>query len=111
MGALFFASTLPGRAEAGDSVFVWLMAATPTPLQKALHVCVYAALTMLWSWTLENLQLKSVRLILPIALAISFGALMEWYQTKVPGRFGTLFDVALNTVGAVAGLLLALIIF
>ncbi len=111
MGALYFASTVPGRPRAGDSIFVWLIAATPMPLQKALHVCVYATLTVLWSWTLENLQSKSVRLILPIALAISFGALTEWYQTKVPGRFGTLFDVALNTVGAVAGLLLALVIF
>ena len=111
MGALFFASAVPGRAQAGDSAFVWLIAATPPPLQKALHICVYAVLTMLWAWTLDNLQSKTLRLILPIAFAISFGALMEWYQTKVPGRYGTLIDVALNTAGAIMGLLLALLIF
>ena len=111
MGALLFASAVPGRAQPGDSVFVWLMAATPSPLQKALHLCVYAVLTVLWAWTLDNLQSKSLRLILPIAFAISFGALMEWYQTKVPGRYGTLLDVPLNTVGAIMGLLLALSIF
>lgn len=111
MGAVFFASAVPGRAQAGDSAFVWLIAATPAPLQKALHVCVYAVLTVLWAWTLDNLQSKTLRLVLPIAFAISFGALMEWYQTKVPGRIGSLLDVALNTAGAIMGLLLALSIF
>ena len=108
MGALFAASAVPGRPQAGDSAFVWLIASIPTLLQKILHICVYATLTMLWAWTLESLQSNLVRLILAITLAVGFGALTEWYQTTVPGRFGTIFDVMLNAVGALTGLILAI---
>ncbi len=110
MAILFAASAAPGRSQAGDSVFVWLIAATPSLLQKILHVCVYAALTILWAWSLESLQSNLARLILAMTLAVGFGALMEWHQTTVPGRFGTIFDVMLNAAGALAGLILAILI-
>lgn len=108
MGLVLAASIVPGQARPGDSIFVWLVAATPTPVQKILHVVVYAALTLLWVWTLQLLQSKPLRLLIALGVAIAFGAAMEWYQTRVPGRFGTLADVALNAIGAIVGLLLAL---
>ena len=42
-----------------------------------------------------------------LIIAVAFGAVMEWCQTKVPGRYGTVYDVVLNTAGAVLGLLVA----
>lgn len=108
MALLMVASIIPGRAEPGDSVFVWLVAKTPTLLQKALHVCLYATLTLLWVWTLDAIQAKSQRLVIAVTVAVCFGATMEWYQTKVPGRFGTIYDVALNAVGALLGLFAAI---
>jgi len=108
MALLMIASIIPGRAEPGDSVFIWLVAKTPTLLQKTLHVCLYALLTLLWIWTLDAIQSKSQRLVIAITIAVCFGAAMEWYQTRVPGRYGTIYDVALNAGGALLGLCAAI---
>ena len=108
MAVLMVASIIPGRAEPGDSIFIWLVAKTPTLLQKTLHVFLYGVLTLLWVWTLDAIQSKSQRLLIAITIAVCFGAAMEWYQTKVPGRFGTIYDVALNAAGALLGLLAAI---
>ena len=83
---------------------------TPTLLQKALHVCLYAILALLLVWTLDDLQSWTYRLLIAFILAVAFGALMEWCQTMVPGRYGTVFDVALNAAGAAIGLLAAVLL-
>lgn len=108
MAVLIAASIVPGRAQPGDSAFIWLVAKTPRLLQKALHVCLYGVLTLLWVWTLDAIQSKSHRLVIAVTVAVCFGAAVEWYQTKVPGRFGTIFDVALNAAGALLGLFTAI---
>ena len=100
-------SVTPGREQAGDTVFGWLVANTATPVQKTLHVVVYATLAGLWMWTLAGLESKLLRIVLALLLSIGLGAALEWYQTQVPGRFGTLADVLLNAVGAIAGVVLA----
>lgn len=110
MALLMIASIIPGRAEPGDSVFFWIVAKTPTLLQKALHLFLYCVLTLLWVWTLDAIQSKSRRLIIAVSVAICFGAVMEWYQTRIPGRFGTIYDVALNAAGAFLGLCAALLL-
>ncbi len=101
-------STVPGHARPGDSAFVWLVAATPTPLQKILHVIAYAALAMLWMWTLGGIQSSPIRVATALAITIATGVGLEWYQTTVPGRYGTLTDIILNAGGAVSGVILAL---
>ena len=108
MALLTVASIIPGSAEPGDSVFVWLVAKTPTLLQKSLHVCLYATLAVLWVWTLDAIQSKSRRLVIAVTIAVCFGAAMEWFQTKVPGRYGTIVDVILNAAGALLGLVAAI---
>lgn len=111
MALLLIASVIPGRAQPGDSVFIWMVAKTPTLLQKTLHVCLYAVLAMLWVWSLEAIQSKPQRMVIAIIVAVCFGAAMEWYQTKVPGRYGTIVDIGLNTAGALVGLIAALFLF
>ncbi|WP_405240429.1 VanZ family protein [Lentisalinibacter orientalis] len=108
---LLVLSLIPGRAEPGDSVFVWAVAMTPTALQKLMHLLLYALLAFLWAWTLEALESVRVRFAVAAVLAASFGAAMELAQTYVPGRFGTLADVLLNGAGALLGLLLAWMVF
>jgi hypothetical protein len=103
-------SIVPGQARPGDSAFIWLVAATPTPLQKALHCAAYALLALLWMWTLENVTSQSIRIAVVLALTIGTGAVLEWYQTMVPGRFGTLIDVILNASGTVLGVIAAVIL-
>jgi len=104
---LLVLSLIPGRAEPGDSVFVWAVAMTPTLLQKLMHLLLYAVLAFLWAWTLEALESVRVRFVVAALLAVSFGAVMELAQTYVPGRFGTLTDALLNGAGAALGLLMA----
>jgi VanZ family protein len=107
VGLVVILSVTPGRAQAGDSIFVWLVMNTPTPLQKFMHVAIYAGLALLLMWSLEAIESLTARISLTFVLTVSLGAVLEWYQTLVPGRFGTIIDALLNTIGAVAGLLVA----
>jgi len=110
VGLVVILSVTPGRAQAGDSIFVWLVVNTPTPLQKFMHVAIYAALALLVMWSLEAVESRTARIALTFVLTVSLGAVLEWYQTLVPGRFGTIIDALLNAIGAVAGLLIGLLI-
>jgi len=110
VGIVIFLSVTPGRFQTGDSVFVWLIANTPTLLQKLMHVAVYATLALLFMWALETVDSQMSRIVLTLGLTVSLGVVLEWYQTMVPGRFGTIVDVLLNALGAVTGLLVALLI-
>ena len=103
-------SVVPGQARPGDSVFVWLASATPTLLQKLLHVIAYAVLAFLCMWTLDDIESRPIRITTALAITIATGALLEWYQLFVPGRFGTVTDVILNAVGAILGVLGAAIL-
>ena len=110
MAALLALSVVPGRAHEGDSFFIWAVAATPSLLQKVMHVLLYAVLAFLWAWTLEAVGSMYLRLIVALSLAISFGGLMEWAQTHIPGRYGALGDVLLNAAGAMLGLAAAILL-
>jgi len=110
VGAVIVLSVIPGHARSGDSAFVWLVAVTPAPLQKLMHFVIYAGLAWLWAWTLEGITHRWLRLAIAFVLTVGLGATLEWYQTRVPGRFGTLLDVLLNTAGAIAGLIGALLV-
>jgi VanZ family protein len=107
MALLMLVSLIPGHPKPGDSAFIWLVANTPTLLQKILHVCLYGVLALLLVWVLDGIQSRTYRFLIAFIIAVAFGAVMEWCQTKVPGRFGTVYDVALNSVGAALGLLAA----
>jgi hypothetical protein len=103
-------SITPGAPRPGDNVFSWLYAGTPPTAQKILHVIMYAVMAFLWMWTLAGIESSRTRLFLSLALTTGLGFGLEWYQTRVPGRFGTLIDMLLNALGAVIGLLAAVII-
>jgi len=100
-------SVVPGRSQPGDSAFVWLVSVTPMPLQKVLHVIAYATLAVLLMWTLETIDSMPRRVALAFVVTVSLGAVLEWYQTSVPGRFGTFADAILNMIGSIAGLIVA----
>lgn len=100
-------SVTPGIERPGDSIFSWLVIHTATPLQKALHVGIYALLALLWMWTLDPLESRWLRAAIALAITVAIGVILEWYQTYVPGRYGTITDVMLNVIGAILGLLAA----
>jgi hypothetical protein len=103
-------SISPGVEQPGDNLFVWVIVRTPTLIQKIMHVATYAALALSWMWTLASIESRLLRIALTIIATIGLGAILEWQQTRVPGRFGTVFDVALNAIGALIGLALALLL-
>jgi hypothetical protein len=107
VGIVVVLSVTPGRFQTGDSIFVWWVANTPTPLQKLMHVAVYAALAMLFMWSLESIGSQITRVVLTLVLSLGLGITLEWFQTMVPGRFGTLVDVLLNVTGIIVGLVAA----
>lgn len=98
-------SISPGTEKDQDSVFGWIVVHTPTPVQKVMHVAMYSVLAILCLWTLEPVESAITRFVLAFSLAVTLGAALEWYQTHVPGRFGTLMDSLLNFCGALLGLL------
>ncbi len=103
-------SVTPGIEKPDDSLFNWLVLSTATPLQKALHVVIYAVLAMLWMWTLDAIESRWLRIAISLASTVGLGVILEWYQTQVPGRVGTVTDVLLNIAGAIAGVIAALIL-
>lgn len=104
-------SVTPGDARPGDTGFGWLVSITPPSLQKLAHLLVYGLLTMAWVWTLERVSRRSLRLLVAAIVPLAQGALLEWWQTLIPGRFGTLVDVLVNAAGVALGFLVSLAIF
>lgn len=107
---LIAASITPAREQAQDTTFEWVVVITPTPLQKLLHVVLYALLAFGLAWAMEHGPAIPLRYLLAFGLAVGLGAGLEWVQTMVPGRFGTLFDVMLDAGGAGLGVLLAMLL-
>ena len=100
-------SVTPGVERPDDTLFSWLFAITSAPVQKVLHVVTYAILASLWMWTLAGIESLPRRIAISFVLAVLLGIALEWYQTTVPGRYGTIMDILLNTVGILAGLVVA----
>ena len=107
VGVVIALSIAPGIERPGDSMFSWLVVNTATPIQKAMHVAVYALLAVLWMWTLDSVESRAIRVAVTLAVCVGLGAVLEWHQTQVPGRFGTVADVVLNVIGAILGLIAA----
>ena len=109
VGIIVGLSVAPGVSRPDDTLFSWFVLNASTPLQKSMHVVVYALLAGLWMWTLDAVESRFVRAALTLVLCTALGGVLEWHQTRVPGRFGTLADVLLNIAGAAIGLLAALL--
>ena len=107
MGLLMLLSVIPGHPRPGDSIFIRLVADIPTLLQKLLHIFLYGVLALLLVWTLDGVEPRAHRFLMALVIAVLFGAAMEWLQTKVPGRYGTVSDVILDAAGTALGILAA----
>ena len=73
-------------------------------LQNFLHIPAFALLAMLWHRLFDQYRIdrrKGMPLLLLIT--IGFGIINEWVQYYIPGRYLSVTDVVLNTVGVVCG--------
>lgn len=74
-----------------------------TRVDKLLHFAAYATLGALTARALSATHRPPVALVLGAALAAAFGALDEWHQLLVPGRYPELFDWCADAAGALFG--------
>jgi len=70
-------------------------------LQNVLHVPAFGLMVFLLARAMDRGRLWQLGL--AAVACVAFGALLEWGQAVVPGRFGSLGDVLLNAVGVVLG--------
>jgi VanZ family protein len=106
MAGIWLLSSIPdeGRPETfGETLLQW---ATPE-LQNLLHIPLFGGLAAAWYWALQT-NISNTRRILFLAFLIPtlYSFIDEWHQLHVPGRYGSLTDIALNQ----AGILLVLLI-
>ena len=96
MAGIFVLSSIPDTGRP-DSGLAWV---SPS-LQNLLHIPLYGGLAGCWYWALERWSGRGgVRLLTAFALTLGYGVLDELHQLTVPGRFGSLTDLALNALGA-----------
>ena len=107
MALISLASLTPHEHGRARSAIGRTLDRTPAPVQKLLHVGLYGLLALLLVWSFGIIDAFALRLITAFIITVGFGAVMEWFQTRVPGRVGSLADVLLNAAGAALGLLAA----
>jgi VanZ family protein len=100
MAALLLLSSIPGDASQDNLVgmiFEWV---TPG-WQNLLHIPLYAGLAASWLWALAQYPRRLRHpLTTSLMLTLLWGIVDETYQLGVPGRYGSLTDLALNMLGA-----------
>jgi VanZ family protein len=103
MAVIWMLSSLPARADKTiGGVFM------PEILQKAAHVVVYGVLGVAWFWAFDFRRGARAAALWACSLTTAYAAVDEFHQTFVPGRHGSSWDVALDTIAAL--LVLAIIV-
>ena len=96
---IFIISSIPGNGEAKNSFIAHI---NPT-IQNFLHLPEYGILSYLWLITLKNKFTYKISIILALIITVIYGIFDEFHQLFVPGRYTSLIDIILNTLGAIIG--------
>ena len=121
MAVIFLFSSQAG--EGSSSLSQWIMGLLPSwmkgdgegagllfgflPLRKLAHMAEYAVLGLLFLGYFKTEKLPwRKRFLFSWLLSAAYGAADEFHQLFVPGRTGTPVDVAIDSIGAAAGLFL-----
>ncbi len=105
MGAIHLLSSIPDTETPQNLAEKLLRWATPE-LQNLLHIPLFGGLAAAWYWALRPLiQGRNRSLVLSFLIPAGYAFFDEWYQLQVPGRHGSLTDVALDLTGIAATLL------
>jgi len=95
MGAIFALSATPSIATPFEPVYDFTF-------KKLAHVTVYGILTVLLFRAVRmHIRHRGYALVTAVLIATLYAFSDEWHQTFVPGREGTLRDVAIDALGAV----------
>jgi VanZ family protein len=98
MASIYLLSSIPGHLP--DNLMGTLYHWIAPGWQNLIHIPLYAGLTFCWIYVLAYFRVtKRNRLLLAFLLTALWGVLDEIHQTLVPGRYGSLSDMALNLSG------------
>lgn len=105
---IFIESSIP--MDGGPGGIKFLTDLDPN-LQNLLHIPLYACLSFLWFRAFSYSGVSTAkRVVLALFITIAYGCLDEVHQTFVPGRYGGLMDIYFDTVGAITGFLISIIL-
>ena len=93
-------SSIPGNIDPEQAAIYGIIAWTPPALQNLLHIPLFGILAWLWFRTLRCcFESRRVLLGWSFLLAAGYGAIDEYHQLQVPGRYASLTDMSLNILG------------
>jgi len=106
MAFIFIESSIPSGDGSGGVNFLNRL---DPGLQNFLHVPLYGLLSFLWMNGFVKKGMKTVAAVsLAFLIAVLYGCFDEFYQVYVPGRYGGVTDICLDTTGAAAGVVVYL---
>lgn len=91
MGLIAFLSLTPTYHSEGDKGKV------KEVVDNIGHIPAYALLCFLW---INSLSASKRNFVAAAVISILYGALMEYFQAFVPGRYPSIMDVGSDTLGA-----------
>jgi VanZ family protein len=95
MGVIFALSATPSLASPFEPFFDFI-------LRKLAHMGEYGILTaLLFSALRIHITCEGRALLIAVLVAVLYAFSDEWHQTFVPGREGSLRDVAIDALGVV----------
>ena len=78
-------------------------------LQNLLHIPLFGLLQFAWLRGFRMIGSSGRRAVLScLAITLAYGVLDELHQLSVPGRYASLMDIGLNSIGVALGTLLFL---
>ena len=106
MGLVLALSSIPGTPQPDEPESYALFRWVPPRLQNLLHLPEYALLAWLWCRALGASDGLSgpARLAVAAVVSIAFAFIDEAYQMTIPGRYASLTDLLLNTIGVAGGI-------
>jgi VanZ family protein len=110
MAVLLLLSSIPGVPVDAppDNLVGKLFQWVEPGWQNLLHIPLYAGLTASWLWALAGYPLSHhYRLGTAFVLTVLWAVVDETYPMGVPGRYGSLTDLALNMLGASCAIMYA----
>jgi VanZ family protein len=103
MTLIFILSSIPMHEDMGQLKFLTVL--TPK-IQNLLHLPLYGLLAYLWLNSFAAIDYPVINaIILSLTISLIFGCMDELYQTLIPGRYGSITDVILNSIGIILGII------
>lgn len=99
MVGIFLLSSIPGEVDGG---VLQILTDLNPQLQNLLHIPLFGLLQYLWLRAYCRKGCTSWKLwLICLGITLGYGALDEFHQLFVPGRYASLLDMLLNATGAV----------